>query len=123
VRVRLKLDLALAVGGPRARPADRHAPPSEGDLAILVAMAHRHAIRDVLALRAHDLVDLGLKQLVQHPKPDADAQRQQALLRSAGELAQGVEHRLGQPLGALIAGRDRRGRYGPHAVGPPVLDG
>jgi hypothetical protein len=27
----------------------------------------------------------------------------------------------GQPLGSSIVGRDRRGRYGPHAVGPPVL--
>jgi len=86
-------------------------------------MAHRRAIRDVLALRTHHLVDLSLKQLVQHPEPDADAQRQQARLRGASELAEHLQHRLGQPLDALVVGRDRRGRYGPHAVGPPVLDG
>jgi hypothetical protein len=123
VRIGGQLDLALAVGGPGARPADRDPSTTERHLAILVAMAHRRAIRDVLALRAHYLVDLGLKQLVQHPESNADAQRQQALLRGADELAEHLQHRRRQPLDALVVGRDRRGRYGPHAVGPPVLDG
>src|SRR4051812_7039895 len=86
-----------------------------------MAMAHRSAIRVVAALRADDLVDLGLQQLVQHPQADADAQRQQPLPRRASELAESLQHRLGQPLDALVVGHDRRGRYGPHAVGPPVL--
>src|SRR3954469_16883474 len=75
----------------------------------------------MLALRAHHLVDLGLHQLVQDTEPDTHAQRQQPFLRGAGQLTERLEHRLGQPLDALFVRRDRRGRYRPHAVGPPVL--
>jgi hypothetical protein len=114
VRIRPQLDLSLAVGAARPRPADRHPAATERDLASLVAMAHRGAVGDVPALRADDRVDLGLHQLVQHPEPDPDAQRQQPFLRGAGELAQRLMHRGGQLLDALLAGRDRRSRYGPH---------
>jgi len=121
VPIGLKLDLVLAVGAARPRPADRHPPPTERDLAVLVPVPHRAAVRQVLALRADDLVDLGLDQLVQHTQPDADAERQQPFLRGAGQLPERLHHRLGQPLNALLVRRDRRSRYGPHAVGPPVL--
>ena len=72
---------------------DRHAPAAERDLAALVAVTHRGPVGIVPALRADDLVDLGLHQLVQHAEPDADAQRQQSLLRGAGELAERLLHR------------------------------
>src|SRR4051794_9852032 len=58
VRIALQLDLVLAVRRSGARPADRHAPPSERDLTGLMAVAHRSAIRVVAALWADDLVDL-----------------------------------------------------------------
>ena len=114
VRIAHKLDLALAVGGASARALDRHAPPAERHLSILMAVAHRGPAKVVLALRADDLVDLGLHQLVQHPEPDADAQREQPFLGGAGELAERLLHRARQLLDALLAGRDRRSRYGPH---------
>ncbi len=104
----------LAVGGAGTRALDRHTPPAERDLAAIVAMTHRAAVRIVPALRADNLVDLGLHQLVQHTEPNADAQRQQPFLRGAGELAERLLHRGGQLLNALLAGRDRPSRYGPH---------
>jgi hypothetical protein len=87
----------------------------------LVAVPDRSPLRHVLALRADDRVDLRLQQLVQHADPDTDAQRQQPFLRRAGQLAERLQHRLSQPLEAPVVGRDRRSRYGPHAVGPAVL--
>jgi hypothetical protein len=114
VRIGGQLDLALAIGGPRTRAAHRDAPAAERDLAGVVAVAHRRAIRVMLALAADDLVDLGPQRLVQHPEPDADTHREQAPLRGTGELAERLPHRQRQPLDALLMGRDRRGRYGPH---------
>src|SRR3954451_7492988 len=103
VLVGLQLDLAGAVSGPGSRAADGHAPPSERDLAVFVTVPDRGAVRDVAALRAHDPIDLGLHDLVQHPKPDADTEREQALLRRAVQLTQPVLHSLRQPLDAAHA--------------------
>src|SRR3954465_1032486 len=120
VRIGVQLDLALAVGGPGARPADRHPAAPEHDLAALVAVADRGAVGIVSALRADDLVDLGFHDLVQHAQADTDAQRQQPFLRRAGQLTQRVLNPLRQPLdtasadylvGDVI--------YGSHS-GPPV---
>jgi hypothetical protein len=69
VTVRLQLDLTRAVDGARPRPLDRHAAPTERPLAALMAVAHRPTVRIVLALRADDLIDLGLHEFVQHPRP------------------------------------------------------
>jgi hypothetical protein len=92
MRIGVQLDLALAVGGPSARPADRHPAAPERDLATLMAVADRGTIGIVSALRADDLVDLGFHDLVQHAHAhaDADAQRQQPFLRRAGQLTQRV---------------------------------
>ena len=76
-----KRHLALPVGGAHPRPLDRDAPAAERHLARLVAVTHRDPIGVVLALRADDLDDLLLHQLGQHAEPDADAQREQPLLR------------------------------------------
>ncbi len=40
----------------------------------------------MVALRADNIVDLDLHQLVQHPEPDTDAQREQPVLRGVHEL-------------------------------------
>ena len=65
---------------------DSDRPTSERHLAVLVAVADGDAIGVVLALRADDLVHLLLHQLAQHAEPDADAQREQALLGRSHEL-------------------------------------
>src|SRR4051812_32974420 len=114
VRIRVQLDLLDAVGAANARALDRHTPAAERDLTALVAVPHRGPVNDVPALRADDLVDLRLHQLVQHPEPNPDAQRQQPLLCGPGQLTERLHHRARQPLDALLTGRDRRSRYGPH---------
>jgi hypothetical protein len=117
VPVRLKRQLALVVGRAHPGAADRHAPAAERDLPVLVAVTHRGPVGVVLALRTDDLVDLGLHDLVQHPHPDADAQRQQPLLRRTGQLAQRLLHPRGQAAHRLLVGGDLAGRYGPHRGG------
>jgi hypothetical protein len=102
-------DLGVAVRGPHPRPADLDSAATERDLPALVAMAYSRAIRVVLALRADDVIDLLLHQLGQHPEPDTDAQREQALLRSADQLAQRLLHALGKH--GFIRGR-LSDRYG-----------
>jgi hypothetical protein len=116
-----QLDLVLAVGGAGARPAHRHAPAAEGHLAVLVAVTHRGALRDVRALRADDLADLGLQQLVQHPESDAHAHRKQPVLRRADELAERVAHRRGQPSMPSWSAATGAAATVFMAVGPPVL--
>ncbi len=117
VPVARKRQLVLVVCGPDAWTADRHAPATERHLTVVVAMADRPTLRIMLALRAHDLVDLGLHDLVQHAETNADAQRQQALLRGAGQLAERLLHALGQRARRLLLGGDLVTRYGPHRGG------
>src|SRR3954451_11769059 len=117
VTVRPKLDPPRAAAGAGPRPLDRHAPPTERHLAALMAVTHRPTARIVLALWAHDLIDLGLHELVQHPQADADAQRQQPLLRGAGQLAQRLLHPLRQPHARQLIAADLIARYGPHRGG------
>jgi hypothetical protein len=97
VPIALKRQLLAAVG--RAHPGALHpdAAAAERDLTGLVPVPDGETVGVVLAARADDLVDLGLQQLAQHAQPDADAEREQALLRRAGELAERVTHPLGQP--------------------------
>ena len=73
-------------------------------------MAYRRAVRVALALRAHDIVDLLLQQLGQHPEPGRDAQRQQPLLRCPNQRAQRPLHPGGQH--GLLSHRGLRDRYG-----------
>jgi uncharacterized protein with GYD domain len=74
-----------------------------------------------MALGADDLVDLGLHQLMQHAEPDPDTQRKQSFLRGAREVAERLQHRGPEPVDALLSGRDRRSRYGPHGGWSSVL--
>ena len=57
-------------------------------------MPHRGPLGVVLALRTDDVVDLLLHQLGQHAEPDADAQREQSLLRCPDQLPQRFLHAL-----------------------------
>ena len=77
-----------------------------------MAVAVCGAVGVVAALRAHHLVELLLHQLVKDPQPDTDRQREQSLLRGAGELAERFLHTRGQrALRLLLSGRDGRDRY------------
>jgi hypothetical protein len=67
-----------------------------------MAVTHCRAVRVALALRAHDIVDLVLEQLVQHPEPGRNAERQQPLPRCPDQLAQRLLHPGGQH-GAVTA--------------------
>jgi hypothetical protein len=60
------------------------------------------------ALRADHLVELLLHERVQHAQSDTNAQRQQALLRGAGQLAERLLHTGGQH---LLGGRLLGDRY------------
>jgi len=72
-----------------------------------VAVADRAAFVVMAALRADDLVDLGLHQLVDDAEPDPDAQREQALPRCPDELAQGLlDLRWERALSELARGGD-----------------
>ncbi len=106
--VRTQLHLGLAVRGPNPWPLYLDATAAERHLAILVTMPHGGPLLVVLALRAHDVVDLLLHQLGQHTEPDTDAQREQSLPRCPNQLAQRFLHALREH--GLIAGR-LRDRY------------
>ena len=90
--VRLKRHFGVPVSGPDPGPAHLDATATERHLAALVTVPHRGPLSIVLAPRAHDVVDLLLHQLAQHAQPDADAQRQQPLLRCPDQLAQRLLH-------------------------------
>ena len=99
----LKLHLGLAVRGPHPRPLDLDTTATERHLAAFVAVPDRRPLGVVLALGADDVVDLLGHQLLEHAKPDADAQRQQPFLRCPHQLAQRFLHALREH--GLIAGR------------------
>jgi hypothetical protein len=92
MRVGRKRHLALVIHRPHTRAAHPNTPATEGDLAILVAMTKRRPLEIVAALRADDIHDLLLHQLAQDAKPDTNAQREQALLRSPNQLPQRLLH-------------------------------
>ncbi len=80
-----------------------------------MAVTHRPAIRVMLALRAHDLVDFELQQLVHDAEPDAHAERQQPLARGPDQLAERfLDLRWQRTLDRLRDGHDLRGRYLAH---------
>ena len=72
----------------RTRGADRHAPAAQRHRPLLVAVTDRHPVGVMLALRAHDLGDLELHQLVHNAEPDPHAERQQPLPRGPDQLAE-----------------------------------
>jgi hypothetical protein len=69
VLVSAKRDLGLTSGAAHARTLDCDTPPTERDLAVLVAVADRDAIGVVLDLRADHILDLRLHQFGQHADP------------------------------------------------------
>jgi hypothetical protein len=116
VRIRRQPDFPLAVSGPRARALHTDTAPAQRDLAVLVAVAHRAAVGVALAPRPDDLIDLGFHHLGQHAEPDADAQRQQPVLRGVHQLAQRLLHARRQ---RQLCAADLLLLYGPHG-GPFV---
>ena len=108
MRVGLKRQLRLAVGAPGPRPADRHSAPTERDRPVHVPVAARGPLGVMAALLAVYLVELLLHERVQHAQSDTNAQRQQPLLRGAGQLAQRLLHTGGQH---LLGGRLLGDRY------------
>jgi hypothetical protein len=117
---RLQRHLGLPVRGAHPRALHRDAAAAERHLTRLVAVAHRGALRIVLALRAHDLGHLLLHQRGHDVEPDAHRQRQRPLLRCPDQLAQRRLDARGQP---RRRGRDLGGRYGCSftAVPPSIL--
>jgi hypothetical protein len=65
----------------------------------------------VLALRPNDLVDFLLHQLGEHAEPDADAEREQPLLRSADQLPERLLHTQRQHRLRREPGRGERYGY------------
>ena len=80
--------------------------PAERDLALLVPVAIRPALRHVFAPRADDLTHLLLHQLGEDAEADADRERQQPLLGRAGDLVEGDLDTLGQVEPAPVDGVD-----------------
>src|SRR5207244_993773 len=87
--------LRLAVAAADARPLDRQPPATERHLASLMAVAHRRAVGIMLALYTDDADHLLFHQLGEHAQPDADAQGEQPLLRSADQLPERLLHPSG----------------------------
>ena len=78
----------LVVGRAHPRPAHRHAATAQRHRPVIVTVTLRDPVRIVLALRADDLVDLELHQLMHDAEPDTDAEREQPLPRCPHELAE-----------------------------------
>jgi len=105
VRIGRQRHLGRPVDRAHPRPRDPNAPATERDLAGLVAVTNRDAAGVALALRANNITNFFLHQLGQHAEPDADAQRQQPVLRGPDQLAQRLLHRRRQrqlPTGVLL---------------------
>jgi hypothetical protein len=94
VLIRRKRHLGRAVRSPDPWPADLDAATAERDLAIVMLMPDSGPVRVPLPLRADDLIDFLLEHLAQDSEPDADAQREQALLRCPDQLAEHFLHAL-----------------------------
>jgi hypothetical protein len=106
-----KRHLGLAVGAARPWTLDHNAAAAERHLPSLVSVPDGAALRIVLALRAHDLVELLLHQLGHDAEPDTHAQREQPLLRGAGQLAERDLDPLRQRVRAGRRGHDLINKY------------
>jgi hypothetical protein len=75
-----------------------------------VAVTDRAAIGVALTLGPDNIINFFFHQLAQHAEPDADAERQQPLLRRSHQLAQRLLDAGGQH--GLLRDRGLRDRYG-----------
>src|SRR3954452_16018796 len=83
----------------------------------------RRPVGVMLALRADDLVDLELHQLMHDAEPNADAEREQALPRCPDELAERLLNlRWERTLRCLQGRDDLGGRYLLHGGSPVLAD-
>jgi hypothetical protein len=102
----------LAICGADTRTLHGHTSTAECHLAVLVAVADRDAVGVPLALRADDLIDLGLQQLAQHTPADLDRQREQSLSRCPDQVAERLPNpRWERTLQRLRARDDLRAGY------------
>jgi hypothetical protein len=117
VLVHRKPELPGTVGCPD--PGAFHADPAttKGDLAGLVAVANRAAIRVVAALWADDLGDFFFHQLGQDAEPNAHRERQKALLGDPHQLPERLLDAWGQWAFGVHVGLP--GRYVFLHGGPP----
>jgi hypothetical protein len=117
VLIRADRDLLDAIPGAHPRARHGNAPAPERDLPVIAPVPIRDPIRIMPALRATHLFDLLGHQLLQHPEPDTNAQREQPLLRCPNKLPKCLLNpRRKQPLDGVLRVDDLRSRYGLHAV-------
>jgi hypothetical protein len=83
-----------------------------------VAYGDHVSLAVAAALRTDDVIDLLGHQLRQHPEADADAQRRQPFLRTAGTLAERHLHAFGQRVELPIAALGGRLIYVPPGGAP-----
>jgi hypothetical protein len=96
--VGLQRDLvSILAGAAHPGPAHPKPPPTQGDRALLAAVAHRHPGRIMLALGAGQLGDLHVHQLAHDLQADRGRGGQQALGHVRGEGGQVLVHPAGQP--------------------------
>ena len=91
-----ELHLPASVGCAHPRALEGRPSAAERHRALLGAPASGGSLRVVATLRSDHLGDLGLHQLVHDTEPDTDRERQQVLLRGAGEVAERCLDGLGQ---------------------------
>lgn len=109
MRVGRKLDLAGVMEMAGAGTCDLDLAATEDDAALLGAVACGGSVWVVLALGAHDLVELLFHHQSHDLEPDADRERQQTFLDGSGELPQRYLYLLRQgESGSLVLLDDAR---------------
>src|SRR5450755_54046 len=123
VLVALDGQFVLVVSRADPRTVNRNAPTAERHRPVLVTVTLRRPVGVVLVLRAHDLVDFALHQLMHDAETETNAQREQPLPRCPNELAECLLNLRRQRQLRRLPGRDDlRAGYLLHG-GPPVPDG
>src|SRR5271155_1406996 len=102
IRIGRQRHLVLPVGAPSPWTLHSDPPAAQGHLSVFVAMTDSGALFDRCMLCADDLIELGLHHLAEHTQPDADAQRQQPVLRGPSELPERLLHPQRQTLTAGV---------------------
>ena len=84
-----------AAGPAHPRALDPDPAPAQGDRTALTAVAHRCALRVVLAARSARRSHVGLHQRAHHLQARADSEGQKALTHVIGDLAHRYRHFIG----------------------------
>jgi hypothetical protein len=123
VLVGLNRQLVLAVGGPDPRSTDLHAPPAKRHRAVLVPVAAHGPVCVVPALRADDLVDLELHQLMDDAQAHAGGEPSNPSLAAPTSSPSASWTLAGSGLSgaSIVVTTSGAGTF--FAAVPPVLDG